>query len=102
MYKLQFVIRSNIPENVGYTPVKCGIVFRKADVLNPDELSINGTNVTVGGKTDITNIYTYTATIGKLPAGQVVSARGYLTYMKNGVTETIYTEMVKGTVKTAE
>lgn len=102
LYKLQFVIRSNIPENVGYTPVKCGIVFRKADVLNPDELSINGTNVTVGGKTDITNIYTYTATIGKLPAGQVVSARGYLTYMKNGVTETIYTEMVKGTVKTAE
>ncbi len=102
LYKLQFVIRSNIPEDMGYTPVKCGIVFRKADVLNPDELSVNGTNVTVGGKTNITNIYTYTATIGKLPAGQTVSARGYLTYMKNGVTETIYTDMVKGTVKTAE
>lgn len=98
LYKLQFVIRSNIPENVGYTPVKCGIVFRKADVLNSDELSINGTNVTVGGKTDITNIYTYTAVISKLPAGQVVSARGYVTYMKNGVTETIYTDMVKGIV----
>lgn len=98
LYKLQFVIRSNIPEDLGYTPVKCGIVFRKADVLNSDELSINGTNVTVGGKTDITNIYTYTAVISKLPAGQVVSARGYVTYMKNGVTETIYTDMVKGIV----
>ena len=97
-YKLQFITRSNVPEDSGYAPIKCGMVVIKSDVLNPEELTITNTNAIVVGKTDIANNYTYTLTAGNLDPGQVVSVRGYLTYMKNGETKTLYTDMVKGTV----
>lgn len=98
-YKLQFITRSNVPADIGFTPVKCGMVVIKRDVANEQELTINNSAAIVVGNTNITNRYTYTLTAGNLDMNQVVSVRGYLTYMKNGETFTIYTNMVKGTVK---
>ena len=98
LYKLRFIVRSEVPDDGGYTPIKCGIVAKKADVANPEELALGAADVIVGGKTNIGNQYTYTVNLGNLAVSTTVSARGYLTYMKNGETYTIYTDMVKGTV----
>lgn len=98
LYKLRFIVRSEVPDDDGYTPIKCGIVAKKADVANPEELALGAADVIVGGKTNIGNQYTYTVNLGNLAVSTTVSARGYLTYMKNGETYTIYTDMVKGTV----
>ncbi|QCT73147.1 InlB B-repeat-containing protein [Eubacterium maltosivorans] len=98
LYKLRFIVRSEVPDDGGYTPIKCGIVAKKADVTNPEELALGAADVITGGKTNIGNQYTYTVNLGNLAVSTTVSARGYLTYMKNGETYTIYTDMVKGTV----
>lgn len=98
LYKLRFIVRSEVPDDGGYTPIKCGIVAKEADVANPEELALGAADVIVGGKTNIGNQYTYTVNLGNLAVSTTVSARGYLTYMKNGETYTIYTDMVKGTV----
>lgn len=98
LYKLRFIVRSEVPDDGDYTPIKCGIVAKKADVADPAELSLGAAGVIVGGKTNIENRYTYTVNLGNLVNKTTVSARGYLTYMKNGEMYTIYTDMVKGTV----
>ena len=99
LYKLRFIIRSEIPESEDFTPIKCGAVYKKENVNNQDDLFIGASGVSDLGKTNIDNQYVLTVNLGNMVNEQTASIRGYLIYMKNGETYTIYTDMIKGTVK---
>lgn len=98
LYKLRFIVRSEVPEGEGFTPIKCGVVYKKENVNNQDDLFIGASGVSDLGKTNITNQYVLTVNLGNMVDSQTASIRGYLIYMKNGETYTIYTDMIKGTV----
>ena len=98
LYKLRFDAQIVLPNN--WTKVECGLVIKKVDVENQEDLEIGKDGVLKGKSSTQNSIGQFAINVTKLQKGTTVSARSYLICLDaNGIEHTVYSDMVKGTVQ---